>query len=213
MAFPAERGCGRRSTSRRARRRFWGESKSSSRRGCVALSRPLNPFESRAKTLPPGGVAHFHKRHASLEVHAKLGMAFAVLAFWTPASAICQGGFEAIEDASLNIQPLADYQTRQVLPYALPHDSRLAVAYGKTLFTQDRGDMKPEPLCPFLKFLIAGKRKVICIPCVSRASRFRKGSQSAIQPVATEIGKRRRGRRALRQMGTGILPASIGQAR
>src|SRR5580700_4551777 len=135
MAFPAERGCGRRSTSRRARRRFWGESKSSSRRGCVALSRPLNPFEYRAKTLPPGGVDHFHKRHASLEVHAKLGMAFAVLAFWTPASAICQGGFEAIEDASLNIQPLVGYQTRQVLPYALPHDSRLAVAYGKTLFS------------------------------------------------------------------------------
>jgi hypothetical protein len=48
-----------------------------------------------------------------------------------------------------------------VLPYALAHNSRLAVMHGESFFEQNSRYMDGEPLCAFLKFLTASKCEVV----------------------------------------------------
>jgi hypothetical protein len=66
-------------------------------------------------------------------------MGVTILCFRSQSNAIGESGLEAIEIGSYHVQMPIRHQPGQILPNALPHDTRLAVIYGETILQQNRG--------------------------------------------------------------------------
>src|SRR2546422_10435211 len=100
-------------------------------------------------------------------------MSVAILALRTEVNTVGERGLKKIEVGADDIHAPIDDQTRQVLPHALAHDARLAVMDGETLFVQNGGDMRREPLHTTLEGFTAGGRQIVGGAGVLGADAFR----------------------------------------
>ena len=83
------------------------------------------------------------------------------------ANAVGEDRLQPVKIGSPDTRMLIDHQARQVLPYALPHDARLAMIHPEPFFMQDRGHMRGEPLHTALKIFTARKRKIVGVPRIA----------------------------------------------
>jgi hypothetical protein len=106
--------------------------------------------------------------------------------------------FEAVEIRPHDIHVPIHYNTGQVLPYSLAHDSCFAEVYIETLLNQNGSDMRGKSLNMSSEILIAGKREIVCVARELRPNRSGQACQSAIGSIGAKVRKRRRSRGALR---------------
>jgi hypothetical protein len=78
----------------------------------------------------------------TLQVRPKMRMTRAILAFGTEPDAIRERGFESVVVTSNDIQVVVGDQACQMLPYALPHDSRLPMIHSEAFLDQNRSDVR-----------------------------------------------------------------------
>jgi hypothetical protein len=92
-----------------------------------------------------------------------------------------------------------------VLASVRPHDPGLGRVHGEAFVRNDPADGVDQSVHRQFR---AGEREVVGVSRVAGPMRSREAGQSAVEPVGDEIGERRRGRCALRQVRT---PESTGR--
>src|SRR5438034_10621663 len=101
----------------------------------------MNLIEYRAEPFSFCRVYHLDESQPALQVRTKRGMALAILALGAEANTVGEGCFEAIKVSPHDIHMLVQYHTRQVLPHALAHDSRLAIVHIESFLEQNGRNM------------------------------------------------------------------------
>jgi hypothetical protein len=98
----------------------------------------------------------------------------AILALGTEPHAIRKCGLESVVVSSDHIQVPVGDQSRQILPHALPHDSRLPMIHAEAFIVQNRGDVYCEALDSSFQYFVSGERKIVGVPrvCGAYAPRY-----------------------------------------
>src|SRR5580698_2299953 len=95
---------------------------------------------------------------------------------------------------------LVHHDPCEPLPYAARHHTRLAWLYCEAFFDSDRRHLDWKPICHAQELCATGECKIVGIACVIRVQGTRERRKSRIETERTQVGERRRGRSALRQM-------------
>jgi hypothetical protein len=109
----------------------------------------------------------------------------AILVFGAEPDAIRERGLESVIVTAHDIQvPVRDHAC-QMLPYALPHDSRLPVIYTETFLNQNCSGVRSKSLDDSLESFASGKRKIVSISRVGGAGSPRQSSQTTVRTIRT----------------------------
>src|SRR5688572_21357558 len=104
------------------------------------LCSPRNPVEHRVQLRAALGMHHRHKRDASQQMTAKVGMAGAVLCCRSVAPAVCQNCFELVIDRAADVKTLIDHDPGELLPDAALHQPALLEMQFEPFLGRDDGD-------------------------------------------------------------------------
>ena len=97
----------------------------------------MNPFKDCTQAFGFDRVDHLHESNTALEMCAKLGMAFAILALRPQPNTVGEGRLKPVEVSAPYIRSLIHHQTGEMLPHALAHDASLAMMNLETFLQQD----------------------------------------------------------------------------
>src|SRR5438067_8854202 len=107
---------------------------------------------------------------------------------------------KSVELAARYVRSLIEDEPRQTLSRAPTHEPRLAELDGEAFVHCEPGCENVNPTGSPCAGGIERERQVVRVACVSSADARRGGSKPHIHAECGEIGQRRRGGRALRQM-------------
>jgi hypothetical protein len=128
----------------------------------------------------------------------EIRMRSSVLTRRTRAYAIRQGRLQLIKISAPEIEAFIDYQTRDVLTYATPHDARLAVMNLEAFFGDNGGRVNAKSFRASGKIFAAGERQIVGIACVLCAGGRSQATQAAIYVIGAQICESRGTGSALR---------------
>lgn len=126
----------------------------------------MYPVEDFSQALTFGRVDAFYESDTALEVCAKIGMGFAVLAFWSVVNTVIQGSLETVKVCADNIEVLVGNETGEVLAHSLPHDAGLAMVDIEALLEENGRYLRCETLDARRKLCASGKRQIVGVPGV-----------------------------------------------
>ena len=165
---------------------------------CSKSSNSLRPLLG----VEPSGMGD-----AAGQMRAEVGDPIAVLLVRAESDAVAQRRLEPVVIVPRHVGHLIDDDARGALADTLSHDARLVVMDGETLLDRGRRDVDREPADRPRERVAAGEDQVVGVSGVMGFRRTGQSGEPGIESEHGEVGQRRRGRGALRQVRTTIQPA------